>query len=66
MGIKSWFVKPSTQAFVEEAKKIQGYSFFDLLHGYIYARGPISILGLAQASIHYPKPLRPSPVLSTG
>jgi len=40
MGIKSWFVKPSTRAFVAEAKKIQGFSFLDFLHGYIYARWP--------------------------
>jgi len=30
------FVKPSTRAFIAEARKTPGYSFTDLLHGYIY------------------------------
>ena len=46
MGIKSWLLKPSTRAFMDEAKKIQGYSFFDLLHGYIYARWPYLYIGI--------------------
>ena len=32
------FIKPSTQAFIEEARTIPGYSLLDLLHGYIYGR----------------------------
>lgn len=31
-------VKPSTRAFVEAAGRIRGYSWFDLLHGLVYAR----------------------------
>ncbi len=31
-------VKPSTRAFIREAARTPGYSFFDFLHGYIYAR----------------------------
>jgi ferredoxin len=46
MDIKSLFIKPSTQAFVDEAKKIKGYSFVDLLHGYIYARWPYLYIGI--------------------
>ena len=34
------FVKPSTRAFIEEARKTPGYSFTDFLHGYIYGRWP--------------------------
>ena len=34
------FVKPSTQAFIDEARKTPGYSFLDFLHGYIYGRWP--------------------------
>jgi NAD-dependent dihydropyrimidine dehydrogenase PreA subunit len=30
-------VKPSTIAFTQEARRTPGYSFFDWLHGYIYA-----------------------------
>lgn len=32
------FIKPSTSAFIEEARKTPGYSFSDFLHGYIYGR----------------------------
>ena len=32
------FIKPSTQAFIEEARKTPDYSFSDFLHGYIYGR----------------------------
>ncbi len=31
-------LKPSTKAFIEEARRTPGYSFFDWLHGYVYAR----------------------------
>lgn len=34
MGI----IKPSTRAFIAEARKTPNYSWFDLLHGYIYGR----------------------------
>ena len=30
--------KPSTRAFTEEARRTVGYSWFDWLHGYVYAR----------------------------
>ena len=32
------FIKPSTQLFLEEARKLPNYSFLDLIHGYIYGR----------------------------
>lgn len=38
MDIRSWFIKPSTRAFIKEARATQGFSFFDLLHGYVYGR----------------------------
>jgi len=38
MGIKSFFIKPSTEAFYKEADKVAGYSWFDRLHGYVYGR----------------------------
>jgi Pyruvate/2-oxoacid:ferredoxin oxidoreductase delta subunit len=46
MGLKDWFIKPSTQAFVREARKTPGYSFFDLVHGYVYARWPYLYIGI--------------------
>ena len=45
MGFKDWFLKPSTRAFVKEARTAPGYSFFDLLHGYIYMRWPYLYIG---------------------
>ena len=30
------FVKPSTQAFIDEARKTPGYSLLDFIHGYVY------------------------------
>lgn len=38
MDIRSLFVKPSTAAFIKEARATQGFSFFDFLHGYVYGR----------------------------
>jgi ferredoxin len=33
-------IRPSTQAFFQEARHTPGFSLFDLLHGYFYARWP--------------------------
>jgi Pyruvate/2-oxoacid:ferredoxin oxidoreductase delta subunit len=38
MGIKNWFIRPSTAAFFKAARQTPNYSFFDLLHGYVYGR----------------------------
>jgi Pyruvate/2-oxoacid:ferredoxin oxidoreductase delta subunit len=40
------FIKSSTRAFVEEARKTPGYSFLDFLHGYIYGRWPYFYIGV--------------------
>ncbi len=40
------FIKPSTRAFVEEARKVSGYSFLDFIHGYIYGRWPYFYIGV--------------------
>jgi ferredoxin len=39
-------VKPSTRAFTVEARRLPGYSFFDWLHGIIYARWPYLYIGI--------------------
>jgi ferredoxin len=39
-------VKPSTRAFYEEARRTPGYSLFDRLHGYVYARWPYLYIGI--------------------
>jgi Pyruvate/2-oxoacid:ferredoxin oxidoreductase delta subunit len=33
-------MKPSTRAWIREARQAKNYSFFDLVHGYIYTRFP--------------------------
>lgn len=37
---------PSTRAFIREARRLQGYSLFDWLHGYVYARWPYLYIGI--------------------
>jgi Pyruvate/2-oxoacid:ferredoxin oxidoreductase delta subunit len=46
MGLRDRLIKPSTRAFVEAARKTPGYSFFDLLHGLVYARWPYLYIGI--------------------
>ena len=38
MKLRNPFITPSTRAFFDEARKVPDYSFFDLLHGYVYGR----------------------------
>ena len=37
---KRYIVSPATRAFIREARKVKGYSWFDFLHGYVYGRWP--------------------------
>lgn len=39
------FLKPSTIAFIEEARNTPGYSLLDFIHGYIYGRWPYFYIG---------------------
>ncbi len=41
-----WFFKPSTRAFLKEARRSPGYSFVDLLHGYVYGRWTYLYIGI--------------------
>ncbi|MBM4168759.1 MAG: 4Fe-4S ferredoxin [Ignavibacteria bacterium] len=41
------FLRPSTKAFVREAKTLPHYSRFDFLHGYIYTRWPYFYIAVA-------------------
>jgi ferredoxin len=38
--------RPSTRAFLQEARRTPGYSLFDWLHGYIYVRWPYLYIGI--------------------
>lgn len=46
MKLRNPFVAPSTRAFLEEARKVPGYSFLDFLHGYVYGRWPYLYIGI--------------------
>jgi Pyruvate/2-oxoacid:ferredoxin oxidoreductase delta subunit len=57
--VKIPFVKPSTRAFIEEARKTPGYSFFDFLHGYVYGRWPYLYIGIGKGTHPLSKYLAP-------
>jgi ferredoxin len=40
------FMKPPTRAFYQEGKRLRHYSFFDWIHGYIYAKFPYLYIGV--------------------
>jgi len=48
MTRKPWslIIKPSTQDFLRAARRLPGYTLFDLLHGYVYARWPYLYIGI--------------------
>ena len=39
-------IQRSTRAFAQEARRTEGYSLFDWLHGYVYARWPYLYIGI--------------------
>jgi len=44
--LRDLFVRPEMRAFVEEAHRTDDYSFFDLLHGYVYGRWIYTYIGI--------------------
>lgn len=48
MNLNLWdrLVKPSTRQFFQEGHRTAGYSFYDFLHGYVYARWPYLYIGI--------------------
>src|SRR5512135_3294314 len=46
MRLIDHFIKPSTLAFIKEARKTPGYTTFDLVHGLVYARWPYLYIGI--------------------
>ena len=46
MKILDLFIKPSTRAFIKEARRTPDYSLFDLVHGLVYARWPYLYIGI--------------------
>jgi ferredoxin len=41
-----FFIKSSTQAFMKEGKRTPGYTFFEWIHGYVYAKWPYLYIGV--------------------
>ncbi len=54
--------RPSTRAFIREARRLPGYSFFDWVHGYVYARWPYLYIGIATGE--HPLARRVKPVIA--
>ena len=46
-GFWTRLMKPGTRAMYQEGRRVPGYTFFDWLHGYVYARWPYLYIGMA-------------------
>lgn len=51
--------KKSTRAFFREARQVKGFSFFDRLHGYFYARWPYFYIAMGSGEHPLAKRLKP-------
>jgi len=56
---KPRFIQQSTLGFIEEARQTDGYSLYDFLHGYIYARWPYLYIGIGTGEHPLAKTLKP-------
>jgi ferredoxin len=58
---RAWMkvVKPSTRAFWREGRETPGYSFWDWVHGYVYARWPYLYIGTAVEERRLSRIVRP-------
>jgi ferredoxin len=61
MSLPIW-PRPSTRAFIGEARRLPGYSFFDWLHGYVYARWVYLYIGIGTGE--HPLAKRGKPVIA--
>jgi len=46
LKIPTFLIKPSTLSFLREARQTPGFTFYDCLHGLIYARWPYLYIGI--------------------
>jgi len=51
--------RPSTRAFTREARRTPGYTFFDWLHGQVYARWPYLYIGIGSGEHPLARRARP-------
>jgi Pyruvate/2-oxoacid:ferredoxin oxidoreductase delta subunit len=49
----------STRAYLREARQTQGYTFFDLLHAYVYSRWPYLYIGIGTGENKFGKVIKP-------
>ena len=52
-------IRPSTRSFIREARRTPGYTIFDWLHGYVYARWPYFYIGVGTGEHPIVRWLRP-------
>ena len=60
MGLKNWFISPSTRALIAEARKTPNYSLFDFLHGYVYGRWTYLYIGIGKGDHPLSKRIAPA------
>ena len=65
MSSKRPLIQASTKEYWQQAKEKEGFSFFDRLHGYIYARWIYLYIGLASGNHPLTKNLGP-PIAKIG
>lgn len=53
-------ISPSTRSFIQHAREMPGFSFFQLLHGYFYGRWPYLYIGAAKGDLPWVKRLLPA------
>ena len=52
-------MKKSTRQFIQESRQTKGFSFFDLLHGYFYARWTYFYIAMGTGEHPLAKRLKP-------
>jgi ferredoxin len=58
-NVRVSLMRPSTRAFIQEARRMPDYSFFDWLHGYVYGRWPYLYIGVGTGEHPLARILRP-------
>ena len=52
-------ISPATKKFFAEGRKMEAYSFWDFLHGYVYARWPYLYIGIGKGDHPFYKKIEP-------
>jgi ferredoxin len=57
--LRKGLVSESTRAFIREARQANDYSFWDFVHGYVYARWPYLYIGIGTGEHRLAKTFKP-------